>query len=73
MTWPSTLTTTPEHGKKSNKEKKPQDFLHLLDAIELVHGGYKFYLGVFQSRFFKAISIYRISLSTFCINVLVYV
>ena len=52
MTWPSTLTTTPEHGKKSNKEKKPQDFLHLLDAIELVHGGYKFYLGVFQSRFF---------------------
>ena len=50
MTWPSTLTTTPEHGKKSNKEKKPQDFLHLLDAIELVHGGYKFYLGVFQSR-----------------------
>ena len=51
MTWPSTLTTTPEHGKKSNKEKKPQDFLHLLDAIELVHGRYKFYLGVFQSRF----------------------
>ena len=44
---------------KNQTKKKPQDFLHLLDAIELVHGRYKFYLGVFQSVPIKILFSYK--------------